>query len=67
MVTMAQNATEANAMQTQFSDTSAGVVSTAGNGGTLSVDMWANPASSYTTLVGRFNNVVRQMLTLVSG
>jgi hypothetical protein len=68
VVSLAQNADEASAMQSEFSDTiSGGVVSTAGHGGTLSVDTWTNAASSYTTLVGRFNNVVRQLCTLVSG
>lgn len=67
MVTVGQNVNEVSAMQTQFDDTAggAGLVGTAGNGGTLSVDQWIGPTQTSTTLTGRFNNVVRQLMTLV--
>ena len=53
-------------MQTQFSDTAAGgLINTGGSGGVLYIDNWTGSQSTYTSLVGSFNNVVRQLMTLV--
>lgn len=55
-------------MTTQFSDTQAGgLVQTAGSGGTLLIANWTNAAQAATTLEGDFNNVIRQLLTLMRG
>jgi hypothetical protein len=52
----------------EFSDTTAGgLVNTAGHGGVLYVVQWANPATSVNDLTSNFNNVVRQLMTLVAG
>ncbi len=52
----------------QFSDTATGgLVNTAGSGGVLYINNWTGAASTNTQLVGSFNNVVRQLMTLVSG
>jgi hypothetical protein len=66
MVTLDQTGQMAPYLNTQFSDTApGGVVSTAGHGGVLYVDAWVNAATNYGTLVGKFNNVVRQLINLV--
>jgi hypothetical protein len=43
------------------------LVNTAGSGGALYIDNWVNPNTTYASLVGSFNNVVRQLMTLVQG
>jgi von Willebrand factor type A domain len=70
MVTIDQsaNAQMTSFITTQFSDTApGGLVSTAGSGGVLYVNNWTGAATTYTSLVGSFNNVVRQLMTLVQG
>jgi len=54
--------------QSQFSDvTAGGLVNTAGNGGVLYIDQWVDPTTTYASLVGDLNNVVRQLMSLVQG
>ena len=68
MVTVAQNPAMAGFMTTQFSDTqTGGLVNTAGSGGTLYVENWLGARETYPKLVGDFNNVIRQLMTLVQG
>jgi hypothetical protein len=70
MVTLDQspNAQMTPFMTTQFSDTApGGLISTAGSGGVLYVNNWTDASTTYTSLVGSFNNVVRQLMTLVKG
>jgi hypothetical protein len=68
MVTVAQSPAMAGYLTTQFSDTQpGGLVNTAGSGGTLYVENWVSPQATYTSLVGDFNNVIRQLMTLVQG
>jgi hypothetical protein len=70
MVTIDQsvNAQMTSFMQTQFSDTApGGLINTAGSGGVLYINNWTGAPTTYTSLVGSFNNVVRQLMTLVQG
>jgi hypothetical protein len=54
-------------MQTQFSDTAGGIVSTAGHGGVLHTTTWTNATNTQTALNGKFNNIVRQLVVLNRG
>lgn len=80
MVGLAQNTGMSSLMASQFDDTpnngglssgsgfsGNGVVGAAGNGGTTQIDTWVDPQTTYGTMVGKLNNVARQLITLVQG
>lgn len=55
-------------LQAQYSDTSTtGIVKTAGHGGALYINNWTNPTNTRSSLDTSFNNVVRQLTSLVQG
>lgn len=55
-------------LQAQYSDTSnTGLVKTAGHGGALYINNWTNPTNTRCSLDASFNNVVRQLTSLVQG
>jgi hypothetical protein len=54
--------------QSQFSDTATGgLVNTAGSGGALYINNFANKTSGASTFAGNFNNIVRQLTALLRG
>lgn len=83
MVGIAQNTGIAAAMASQYDDTAimnrgtagtagtaaggGGIVGAAGNGGTTQIDTWVDSQTTYNSLVGKLNNVARQLVTLVQG
>lgn len=55
-------------LQAQYSDTSTtGIVKTAGHGGALYINNWTTPTNTRSSLETSFNNVVRQLTSLVQG
>ena len=54
-------------LSAQFSESfPGGLVATSGHGGALYIEQWSNPANTLNALTGDFNNIVRQLMTLVS-
>lgn len=67
VVALDQNGLMSPYLDAQFSDSNkAGLVATAGHGGNLYITNWTNSNQTYSDLVGNFNNVVRQLMSLVS-
>lgn len=80
VVGLAQNSSMAALMASQFDDTqptpgtssgsgggASGIVGAAAAGGSTQIDTWVDPQTTYGTQVGKLNNVVRQLVTLVGG
>lgn len=81
VVGLAQNSTMASLMSAQYDDTqpppsagtgsgtggASGIVGAAAAGGTTQIDTWVDPATTYSSQVGKLNGVVRQLVTLVGG
>lgn len=68
VVGLAQNGTIGTLMGSQYDDASAnGVVGAAGNGGTTQIDTWVDPVTTQASLLGKFNSLARQLITLVNG
>ncbi|MBU6454777.1 MAG: hypothetical protein KGS72_23620 [Cyanobacteria bacterium REEB67] len=61
-----ENGTMTPFMQEQYSDTaSSGLVKTAGHGGALYINNWTDNKTGLASLNGSFNNVVRQLTSIV--
>jgi hypothetical protein len=68
VVGLAQNGTIGTLMGAQYDDSSStGVVGAAGNGGTTQIDTWVDPVTTQASLLGKFNSLARQLITLVNG
>ncbi|MBS1998769.1 MAG: hypothetical protein JSS86_20735 [Cyanobacteria bacterium SZAS LIN-2] len=69
MVTIDQaNGQMSSYMRVQYSDTSPdGLVNKAGHGGALYINPFNDPTTGAPGLNGSFNNVLRQLTTLVQG
>lgn len=69
MVALDQTGSMTPYFQTQFNDAygTTGLVNTACDGGQLYIVPWSTPAGTATVLTGDFNNIVRQLMTLIQG
>lgn len=55
-------------LQSQYSDTNAtGLIKAAGHGGALYINNWTDPTNTRKSLETSFNNVIRQLTSLVQG